>query len=113
MSRQKAGRSSRRGRSALQRKAHRADQAIGVALRSLRVDRDLSQERLADMAGLHRNFIGYIERGERNLSIETLVKIADALQYPVWQIVRDAGIELGPAPKARDAGSRRGSRGRR
>ncbi len=88
------------------RNAFAADQAIGLAIRTIRTDQGLSQERLAEMAELHRNFVGYIERGERNLSLETLTKLATALQYPAWQLLRDADIKLGKRPAAQKAKGR-------
>lgn len=53
---------------------------IGQNLRKLRERKGISQEQLALNAGLNRAYIGYIERGERNPSTDTLVKIAKALK---------------------------------
>ena len=44
-----------------------------------RKEKGFSQEELADLCGLHRTYIGAIERGERNLTVNTLAKISDAL----------------------------------
>lgn len=53
---------------------------LGERIRSLRKEANLSQEELADTAGLHRTYIGAIERGERNISLINIVQIARALR---------------------------------
>lgn len=53
---------------------------FGERLRELRTARDLSQERLAELAGLDRNYIGQIERAERNVALVNIVRVAKALE---------------------------------
>lgn len=56
------------------------NQRLGTNLRRYRTAVHLSQEVLAERCGLHRTYIGAIERGERNVTLATLAKIAAALQ---------------------------------
>lgn len=53
--------------------------SFGQVIRQLRDDQDLSQEQLAFHAGLDRTYIGGIERGERNVALLNIARIADAL----------------------------------
>ena len=53
--------------------------ALGEAIRLARVERGLSQEQLADAAGVHVTHLGGVERGVRNPNYSTLVRIAGAL----------------------------------
>lgn len=53
---------------------------FGKRIRQLRLAKDLTQEGLAERAGLHPTYIGGIERGERNLGFDNLLKLARALR---------------------------------
>lgn len=53
--------------------------AMGARIRSLRLNKQMTQEQLADRLGLSVSFVGHIERGNRQPSLETLVGLADAL----------------------------------
>lgn len=65
----------------------RLQAVFGFAIRDFRERLGLSQEELAARAGLHRTYVGGIERGERNPSLVNLVKLAQALEVPLWQII--------------------------
>jgi transcriptional regulator with XRE-family HTH domain len=59
-------------------------------LRRHRQDRGLSQEALADAAGLHRTFVGAVERSERNISLDNIEKLAMALGVSAAQLLSEA-----------------------
>ena len=70
----------------------RRDQILtkfGKTLRALRTARGLSQWALADAAGMDHNYIGMIERGERNPAVVNVVKIAKALGVPPSELFKD------------------------
>ncbi len=62
---------------------------LGDQIRHYRRVNGLSQEELADRAGLHRTYVGGVERGERNISILNLLRIAATLQVSVGQLTED------------------------
>jgi transcriptional regulator with XRE-family HTH domain len=63
---------------------------LGRAVRRLRSDAGHSQESFADECRLHRTYIGSIERGETNISLENLERIARALGIPVSRLFTEA-----------------------
>lgn len=65
---------------------------VGMAVRTQRKARGLSQERLAFECGLHRTYIGSVERGERNLSLDNIIRIANALGIKPSDLLRKAGL---------------------
>jgi len=62
---------------------------LGRAIRRKRLALGLSQERLAEKAGLHWTYIGGIERGERNVSLMNIVKIARALKVSASDLLKE------------------------
>lgn len=74
---------------------------FGENVRGLRKRRGLAQERLAEVADLHRNEIGVVERGQCEPGILTLLVLADALEVP-------PGVLLDPLPVPQERRPRRG-----
>ena len=58
------------------------NEEVGFNIRRIREERGLSQEALAALASLHRAYVGQIERGEKNIGLKNLEKIAKALEVP-------------------------------
>ena len=56
-------------------------------LKRLRLERALSQELLAEMANLHRTYVGSVERGERNVSIDNMESFANALKVNLREML--------------------------
>lgn len=63
---------------------------LGTALRIRRVATGLSQEAFADTFSMHRTYYSAIERGEKNLQIDTLACVCNGLELPMWQVVKAA-----------------------
>ncbi len=64
---------------------------LGVAIRTVRKERDVTQEGLADATDIERAHMGRIERGEVNVSILYLLRIAKALKTDLSEIIKRAG----------------------
>lgn len=66
--------------------------AFGQAVRVSRLERGISQEALADLAGIDRSYMGGIERGEHNVALINIEKIANALDLSIAKLMAQAGI---------------------
>jgi transcriptional regulator with XRE-family HTH domain len=62
-------------------------ETLGATVRELRAGLGISQEVLAERCDLHRTYIGGIERGERNVSLENIVRLATALKVPTSKLL--------------------------
>ncbi len=60
---------------------------FGRRLLQLRLERNLSQEKLAELADVHRNYAGGVERGERNISLVNIVKLAHGLNVKPTKLI--------------------------
>jgi len=63
--------------------------AFGHAVRRLRHDKGISQEKLAELAEIHRTYIGDVERGTRNIALVNMTKIAAALGEPLSRLIAE------------------------
>jgi len=61
--------------------------SFGARLQSIRKNQNLSQEKLAEISGLHRTYISSLERGVRNPTLTTLKSLADALNIDISYLV--------------------------
>ena len=73
----------------------RAHVAFGAAVRARRKELGYSQEGLAAEAGLHRNYVGAIERGERNVALTNILRISRVLRLPAADLIAEAERDSG------------------
>jgi transcriptional regulator with XRE-family HTH domain len=66
-----------------------ARKVFASRLRQIRQLKGLSQEELADMAGLHRTYVGSVERSERNISIDNIERLANALEVDIIELLTE------------------------
>lgn len=70
-----------------------AQQLFAANMRRIRLDKKLTQEKVAEAADLHPNYISSVERGERNISICNIERIAEALGVSMSELVTAAGAD--------------------
>ncbi len=70
------------------------NEKLGIKIRFLRIKMKLSQEQFSELAGLSKNSIGMIERGQMSPTLETLEKIANALNIELKELVDVSKIDL-------------------
>lgn len=66
-----------------------ARQIFSQNVRRARIARGFSQEDLAEISGLHRNYVGGVERGERNIAVDNMEKIAKALSTTIPKLLQN------------------------
>ena len=69
-----------------------AQKKLGKAIRAGRLALDYSQDGFAHECGLHRTYMGAVERGEKNISLNNIVKIATALDIPAATLLERAHL---------------------
>lgn len=67
---------------------------FGKRVKFYRMKQKLSQEKLAELSGLHTTYIGQVERGEKNCTLETAEKIAGGLGVPLTDLIADVPEEV-------------------
>lgn len=72
--------------------------AVGRSLRAYREERGLSQEAFADVIGVHRTYMGSVERGERNLTLKSVERMADRLKVDPLALLGQRAVS---SPRAR------------
>lgn len=62
---------------------------FGARLREVREKAGISQEKLAELAGLHRTYVSSVERGKRNISLQNIERLAEALETTMAALMPD------------------------
>lgn len=74
----------------MKRNSHpKARETFARNLKLKRTALGLSQERLAELTGLHRTYVSSVERGERNISIDNIGLIAEAMNVPIHKLLKN------------------------
>lgn len=66
--------------------------ALGAAIREGRLERNISQEKLALHAEVDRSYLGRVERGDNNVAVLTLIKIANGIGLTLAELITKAGL---------------------
>lgn len=66
--------------------------ALGDAIRRIRLEKGISQEKLALLAEVDRSYVGRVERGDNNVAVLTLARLANALEVTVSHLMRQANL---------------------
>jgi len=74
------------------KESQRNRKQLGFAIRRRREEISVSQEGLAEIIGCHRNYVGYLERGEQNVTIDMLSRVSEALECKVTDLVQEAKL---------------------
>ena len=82
-----------------------ARQIFSQNVRKARIGKGLSQEGLAELSGLHRNYVGGVERGERNIAVDNMEKIAKALETTIPKLLLSRSTS-GKSTKGKSRGSK-------
>ena len=80
------------------RRAPNLRQRFGQRVRELRSRRGMTQRELARRAGMHPSYVGGVERGERNVTLDAVERLADALQVAAADLMLDPHPGPGPSP---------------
>lgn len=75
-----------------QQRQHPALVALGEAIRRVRRQRGISQEKLALIADIDRSYVGRVERGDNNVAVLTLLKLTQALEISLVDLMRESNL---------------------
>jgi len=74
------------------KRQHRSLVALGTAIREVRLSKGISQEKLALLAEVDRSYVGRVERGDNNVAVLTLARLAVALDLTIAKLLQKAGL---------------------
>lgn len=66
--------------------------ALGETIRRIRLSKEISQEKLALLAEVDRSYVGRVERGDNNVAVLTLSRLAGALDISISELMQEAGL---------------------